>query len=66
MLIVVEMALTLCRCKHYFCEACAIKHFKKSAKCFACGKATEGVYLPAKNLQEKLLERKNADGGGAV
>lgn len=42
------------RCKHYFCEACALKHYRKSQRCFVCGKQTFGVFNPAKNLIERL------------
>lgn len=46
------------RCNHYFCEACAIKNYKKSPKCFACGSPTQGVFNTAKKLLEKLEEKK--------
>nr|CAG4646415.1 EOG090X09Q6 [Macrothrix elegans] len=42
------------KCKHYFCETCALKHYKKSQRCFVCGKQTFGVFNPAKNLMERL------------
>nr|SVE76510.1 EOG090X09Q6 [Daphnia longispina] len=42
------------KCKHYFCEACALKHYRKSQRCFVCGKQTFGVFNPAKNLIERL------------
>ncbi|CAO3617721.1 unnamed protein product [Mucor hiemalis] len=46
------------RCNHYFCESCAIKNYKKSPKCFACGSPTQGVFNTAKKLLEKLEEKK--------
>ncbi|KAI8988422.1 hypothetical protein BDF20DRAFT_855621 [Mycotypha africana] len=46
------------RCGHYFCEACALKQYKKSPKCFACGAPTQGVFNTAKKLIEKLEEKK--------
>lgn len=53
------------RCNHYFCEACAIKNYKKSPKCFACGSPTQGVFNTAKKLLEKLKEKKKRqDEGG--
>ncbi|XP_032778185.2 E3 ubiquitin-protein ligase RNF113A [Daphnia magna] len=42
------------KCKHYFCEACALKHYRKSQRCFVCGKQTFGVFNPAKVLIERL------------
>lgn len=47
------------KCKHYFCEACALKrHKSKGGKgCAACGTDTGGTFAVAKNLK-KLLERK--------
>lgn len=45
------------RCGHYFCEACALKRFKRDPTCAACGSGTNGVFNTAKRLK-KLLERK--------
>lgn len=42
------------KCKHYFCEKCALDHYRKSTKCFVCAKPTSGIFLPAKKLIEKL------------
>jgi len=42
------------KCKHYFCEKCALAHFKKSTKCFVCEKQTGGFFDPAKNIIERL------------
>ena len=42
------------RCKHYFCETCALSHYKKSQRCFVCGKQTFGVFNPAKELIQRL------------
>ncbi|KAI8350317.1 hypothetical protein EDC96DRAFT_485841 [Choanephora cucurbitarum] len=53
------------RCEHYFCEACAIKNYKKSPKCFACGAPTQGVFNTAKKLLEKLeAKRKRLEEAG--
>lgn len=46
------------RCKHYFCERCALRHHTKSPKCFICSAATMGTFAPAKDLKAKLKERK--------
>jgi RING finger protein 113A len=45
---------------HYFCESCALKHFAKSPKCFACGLATHGVFNVAKEIIAKVEQRKKA------
>ncbi|KAG0635475.1 hypothetical protein HOY80DRAFT_981741 [Tuber brumale] len=45
------------KCKHYFCEACAIARYKKTPNCEICGKRTDGAFSMAKELRKKL-ERK--------
>ncbi|OAL22460.1 hypothetical protein AYO22_07018 [Fonsecaea multimorphosa] len=45
------------KCGHYFCEACALKRFRKDPSCAACGSGTGGVFNVAKKLN-RLLERK--------
>ncbi|KAJ2696133.1 RNA-splicing factor [Coemansia sp. IMI 203386] len=45
------------KCQHYFCEACALKNYRKTPKCFACGAATGGVFKPAKKLAEKAFSK---------
>ena len=46
------------KCGHYFCEACAIKCHAKSPKCFTCGQPTGGVFNTAKDLKEKLENKR--------
>jgi RING finger protein 113A len=46
------------KCKHYFCEACAIKQFSKSPACFVCGQNTQGVFNSAKELLKKIQDKK--------
>jgi len=46
------------RCGHYFCEKCALEHYKKTPKCFTCGEKTSGIFNTAKDLLKKLEERK--------
>lgn len=36
------------RCRHYFCEACALQHYRKSKRCYVCNTQTNGVFNPAK------------------
>ncbi|KAL8659227.1 MAG: hypothetical protein Q9202_007222 [Teloschistes flavicans] len=45
------------KCGHYFCEACALRRYRKSPSCAACGAGTGGVFNGAKGLK-KLLEKK--------
>jgi RING finger protein 113A len=45
------------KCGHYFCEACALRRYRKDPGCAACGAGTGGVFNVAKGLN-KLLERK--------
>ncbi|MCV5111503.1 hypothetical protein OFM52_30065, partial [Escherichia coli] len=47
------------RCGHYFCEACALKRYRKDPSCAACGSGTNGVFNAAKR-RAKLLEKKKA------
>lgn len=49
------------KCKHYFCEKCALDNFKKSQRCAACGQNTHGVFNPAKELIKKLDKHKHDD-----
>ncbi|NXO74253.1 R113A protein, partial [Phainopepla nitens] len=42
------------KCRHYFCESCALQHYHKSQRCYSCGKQTNGVFNPAKELKAKL------------
>ena len=39
---------SVCRCQHYFCEKCALGHYRKSKRCFVCNQQTMGVFNPAK------------------
>ena len=60
------------KCKHYFCEKCALEHYRKSQRCAACGKNTGGVFNPAKEIIKKLnkmkgkeeAEKKTEENGG--
>lgn len=44
------------KCAHYFCEPCALGHYRKSPTCAVCGAETNGVFKSAKELQ-RLLEK---------
>lgn len=45
------------KCGHYFCEACALKRYRKDPSCAACSSGTGGVFNTAKKLN-RLLEKK--------
>ena len=45
------------KCGHYFCEACALKRYRKDPTCANCSAKTNGVFNGARNLQ-KLLDKK--------
>ncbi|XP_077285075.1 RING finger protein mdlc [Arctopsyche grandis] len=48
------------KCKHYFCENCALSNYKKSARCYICNTQTMGVFNPAKELINRInLENKS-------
>lgn len=44
------------RCKHYFCEQCALQHNAKTAKCFVCEQPTGGIF----NVANDVLRREKA------
>ncbi|XP_044522392.1 E3 ubiquitin-protein ligase RNF113A-like [Gracilinanus agilis] len=45
------------QCKHYFCEACALSHFRTSPRCYVCERQTHGVFNPARGLLDQLRRR---------
>ena len=54
------------RCKHYFCEPCALKHNARGGKCAACDTATQGIFNVAQDILKKMkktAERVAAGGG---
>ncbi|CAI5444004.1 unnamed protein product [Caenorhabditis angaria] len=46
------------KCKHYFCTDCAMKEFKKSAKCPICQQNTERIMNAARDLINHLKRKK--------
>jgi len=46
------------KCKHYFCEKCALDQYRKSQRCYACGAQTGGVFNPAKDIIAKMDKAK--------
>nr|CAH8831177.1 unnamed protein product [Trichobilharzia regenti] len=45
-------------CKHYFCSDCALKRYKKTARCYACTTDTKGFFKFAKNLLSRIAAMK--------
>uniref|UniRef100_A0A914LKE8 RING-type E3 ubiquitin transferase n=1 Tax=Meloidogyne incognita TaxID=6306 RepID=A0A914LKE8_MELIC len=48
------------KCKHYFCEVCALQHYQKSKKCALCGEKTDGVFNVARDILAKIKTRNEA------
>ncbi|XP_037497258.1 zinc finger CCCH domain-containing protein 1 isoform X2 [Jatropha curcas] len=44
------------KCKHYFCEHCALKHHVKNKKCFVCNQPTLGIFNTAHEIRKKMAE----------
>ncbi|XP_011175183.1 E3 ubiquitin-protein ligase RNF113A [Solenopsis invicta] len=38
------------KCKHYFCEKCALEQYRKSTRCYICNVQTNGTFNPAKEI----------------
>ncbi|XP_075146437.1 RING finger protein mdlc [Haematobia irritans] len=50
------------KCKHYFCEKCALEQYKKSQRCFICSQQTNGIFNPAKELMARLKNMPDESG----
>jgi RING finger protein 113A len=48
------------RCKHYFCEHCALRHNAKEKACATCGKPTGGTFNTAKEITRRVKEMKES------
>ncbi|GMI89980.1 hypothetical protein like AT1G01350 [Hibiscus trionum] len=44
------------KCKHYFCEHCALKHHAKNKKCFVCNQPTLGIFNTAHDVRRRMAE----------
>ncbi|XP_056340464.1 E3 ubiquitin-protein ligase RNF113A-like isoform X1 [Oenanthe melanoleuca] len=49
------------KCRHYFCESCALQHYRKSQRCYVCDRQTNGVFSPATELGAKLEKHKGEE-----
>ncbi|KAJ4895130.1 Zinc finger CCCH domain-containing protein 1 [Raphanus sativus] len=47
------------KCKHYFCEHCALKHHTKNKKCFVCNQPTMGIFNAAHEMKKKMAEKRS-------
>jgi RING finger protein 113A len=47
------------RCKHHFCEHCALRHNAKEKLCFTCQKPTGGTFNSAKDIAKRVKEMKD-------
>ncbi|XP_066239620.1 E3 ubiquitin-protein ligase RNF113A-like [Saccopteryx leptura] len=54
------------KCRHYFCESCALRHFQTTRRCYVCGQRTNGIFNPAKELVAKLEKHQAAEEDGKV
>ena len=48
----VEPVIT--KCRHYFCEACALSQYRVNPQCPVCSLSTGGLFMPAKDIVAKL------------
>ncbi|KAL8153242.1 hypothetical protein V2J09_011002 [Rumex salicifolius] len=46
------------KCKHYFCEHCALKHHSKNKKCFVCNEPTLGIFNTAHEIRKRIAADK--------
>lgn len=47
------------RCRHYFCEHCALKHNAKNAgRCAVCELPTNGIFNIAIDIERRLKDQK--------
>lgn len=42
------------KCKHYFCEHCALKHHAKNKKCYVCNQPTLGIFNTAFEIRKRM------------
>lgn len=56
------------KCRHFFCQACAIKRYSKNPKCAACGAPTNGIFNKADKIiaQSKAKRAKEAKKRGDI
>ncbi|CAF3289540.1 unnamed protein product [Rotaria socialis] len=45
------------KCGHYFCESCALSHYRINPLCGVCQSSTGGTFKPAKEIVAKLKQQ---------
>lgn len=45
------------KCRHYFCESCALSQYRINPGCAVCHASTGGLFLPAKEIVAKLKQQ---------
>jgi hypothetical protein len=45
------------KCRHYFCESCALSQYRVNPSCSVCHAPTGGTFLPAKEIVAKLKQQ---------
>ena len=48
------------KCRHYFCEHCALRHNAKTKKCFVCEQPTSGIFNVAHDIIKKVKDEQQA------
>jgi len=46
------------KCRHYFCEQCALQQYRATQKCFVCNENTSGIFTPANDIIAKMKKQK--------
>ncbi|KAI8465840.1 MAG: hypothetical protein J3K34DRAFT_435633 [Monoraphidium minutum] len=54
------------KCRHYFCESCALKHNAKTGKCATCEQQTQGIFNLATDITKKMKKAKEKEAAGGV
>ncbi len=45
------------KCRHYFCESCALSQYRTNPGCAVCNASTGGLFMPAKEIVAKLKQQ---------
>jgi RING finger protein 113A len=45
------------KCRHYFCESCALQQYRINPSCAVCHEPTSGLFMPAKEIVAKLKQQ---------
>lgn len=49
------------KCKHYFCQECALRRHQVDRTCAACGNPTQGVFNAATEILDEVKRRKRGE-----